>query len=114
MLLLLQVTITRPYLCANHLAAPYTGPAASAAAAPSAAPAPQSSTGNAGEGYGAGQLLLGLLPVLQFCTVAPTQGGCSYPGWLSNTLPMLSGTLACIVKYCSGVMLHAAQIHFDG
>lgn len=49
-----QVTITRPYLCANHLAAPYTGPAASAADAPSAAPAPQSAAGSAGEGYGAG------------------------------------------------------------
>ena len=66
MLLLLQVTITRPYLCANHLAAPYTGPAASAAAAPTAAPAPQSSTGDAGEGYGAGKLLLDLLSVLRF------------------------------------------------
>ena len=50
----LQVTITRPYLCANHLAAPYIGPAASAADAPSAAPAPQSAAGGAGEGYGAG------------------------------------------------------------
>lgn len=64
MLLVLQVTITRPYLCANHLAAPYTGPAASAAAAPSTAPAPQSSTGDAGEGYGAGTLLHDLQPVL--------------------------------------------------
>ena len=54
-LLLLQVNITRPYLCANHLAPPYMGPAASAAAAPSEAPAPQSSAGAAGEGYGAGE-----------------------------------------------------------
>lgn len=48
------VNITRPYLCANHLAPPYMGQAASAAAAPSEAPAPQSSAGAAGEGYGAG------------------------------------------------------------
>ena len=47
-----QVNITRPYLCANHLAAPYTGAAASAAEAPSVAPAPQSAAGAIGEGYG--------------------------------------------------------------
>lgn len=46
------VNITRPYLCANHLAAPYTGAAASAAEAPSVAPAPQSAAGAIGEGYG--------------------------------------------------------------
>lgn len=48
------VNITRPYLCANHLAAPYTGLPASAAEAPSQAPPPQSASGAAGEGYGAG------------------------------------------------------------
>ncbi len=53
-----QVNITRPYLCANHLAAPYTGLPASAAEAPSEAPPPQSASGAAGEGYGAGVLTL--------------------------------------------------------
>ena len=51
-----QVNITRPYLCANHLAAPYTGLPASAAEAPSEAPPPQSASGASGEGYGAGAL----------------------------------------------------------
>jgi len=54
----LQVNITRPYLCANHLAPPYTGLPASAAEAPSEAPPPQSASGAAGEGYGAGVLTL--------------------------------------------------------
>lgn len=49
-----QVDITRPYLCANHLAAPYTGLPASYAEAPSEAPPPQSASGASGEGYGAG------------------------------------------------------------
>ncbi len=58
-----QVNITRPYLCANHLAAPYTGLPASAAEAPSEAPPPQSASGAAGEGYGAGALILMLVVV---------------------------------------------------
>ena len=53
-----QVNITRPYLCANHLAAPYTGLPASYAEAPSEAPPPQSASGASGEGYGAGALTL--------------------------------------------------------
>ncbi|KAL3152817.1 hypothetical protein ABBQ38_012398 [Trebouxia sp. C0009 RCD-2024] len=50
-----QVIITRPYLCANHLAPPYLGPAASAASPPEAAPSPQLAGESAsGEGYGSG------------------------------------------------------------
>ena len=63
-----QVNITRPYLCANHLAAPYTGLPASAAEAPSQAPPPQSASGAAGEGYGAG--VLTLLHFVRNCNVA--------------------------------------------
>lgn len=58
-----QLNITRPYLCANHLAPPYLGLPASAAEAPSEAPPPQSAAGAAGEGYGAGALILMLFVV---------------------------------------------------
>ena len=63
-----QVNITRPYLCANHLAAPYTGLPASAAQAPSEAPPPQSASSAAGEGYGTG--VLTLMHFVHNCNVA--------------------------------------------
>ncbi len=69
-----QVNITRPYLCANHLAAPYTGLPASAAEAPSAAPPPQSASGASGEGYGAG--VLSLMHFVAHCKEAWAHSNC--------------------------------------